>query len=253
MLASSKFRKDNSDDDLLGLTAPLHGTYGPPKASRKPHSLGARPAWTGASVAYQARGARVARMVGGSGAVNAVLKSRTLDHASHPAKDGLHDIAYGCGRSSLGDFLVAMDDNAVCAVLFGDDQASLLDDLRAAFPSGKLTPGGCSFAVDAIAHLIERPCARIGLTVSMRGGEFEQMVGAALRHTRPGTTITPDCVAAMIGAASASVPYVRACAAADILAVAVPFHRLEERDGTSPAYRWGEERRRALLAREAAI
>jgi len=90
------------------------------------------------------------------------------------------------------------------------------------------------------------------LPISMRGGEFEQMVGAALRHTRPGTTITPEEVATMIGASSASVPHVRTCAAADILAVVVPFHRLQEQDGTSPAYRWGEERRQALLTREAA-
>jgi AraC family transcriptional regulator, regulatory protein of adaptative response / methylated-DNA-[protein]-cysteine methyltransferase len=55
----------------------------------------------------------------------------------------------------------------------------------------------------------------------------------------------------MIGGAPGSAPFVRAYASADHLAVVVPFHRLQELDGTSPAYRWGEERRAALLKREA--
>src|SRR5690349_8362891 len=84
MLASSKFRKGNSDGDLFGLTARLRGTYGSPKASRKPHSLGAGPAWTGTLAAYQARGAHVARIVDESSAVTAALESSMLEHASRP-------------------------------------------------------------------------------------------------------------------------------------------------------------------------
>lgn len=79
------------------------------------------------------------------------------------------------------------------------------------------------------------------------------MLYAALRQTKPSTTVTPAEVAVMIGGAAKSAPYVRTYASKDFLAVAVPFHRLQELDGTSPAYRWGEERRQALLKREAAI
>jgi AraC family transcriptional regulator of adaptative response/methylated-DNA-[protein]-cysteine methyltransferase len=86
---------------------------------------------------------------------------------------------------------------------------------------------------------------------SIRAGDFEQMLYAALRQTKPGTTVTPAEIAVMIGGAPGSAPFVRAYASADHLAVVVPFHRLQELDGTSPAYRWGEERRAALLKREA--
>jgi len=80
---------------------------------------------------------------------------------------------------------------------------------------------------------------------SIRAGDFEQMLYAALRQTKPGTTVTPAEIAVI------SAPFVRAHASRDHLAVVVPFHRLQELDGTSPAYRWGEERRAALLKREA--
>jgi AraC family transcriptional regulator of adaptative response/methylated-DNA-[protein]-cysteine methyltransferase len=175
--------------------------------------------------------------------------------APQNSNDGVHDIAYGYGQSSIGNFLVAIDDKGLCAVLLGDDDTSLLQDLRTAFPNRKLTPcdhpGCCDFVVNAVACLIKRPAASAAFPTAICGGDFGQMVHAALRHTRPGTTITPEELAVMIGAAADSATYVRACAAADLLAVVMPFHRLQEQDGTSPSYRWGEERRQTLLKQEA--
>jgi O6-methylguanine-DNA--protein-cysteine methyltransferase len=84
------------------------------------------------------------------------------------------------------------------------------------------------------------------------GGDFPRLVGAALRLTAPGSTVTPEEIAGMIGASPASTEHIRACAA-DLLAYAVPLHRLQELDGTSPIGLWAEDIRRAILMREAAI
>ena len=177
--------------------------------------------------------------------------------APQETRDAIYEIVYGYGESSLGTFLAALDDKGLCAVLFGRDRVSLRDDLCAAFPKKTLAPcerpDCCTFVVNAVAYLVEQPAASIPLQISMRGGDFEHMVCAALRQTKPGTTVTPEEVAAMIGAADESAGYVRACATADLLAVVVPFHRLQELDGTNPAYRWGDERRQTLLKREAGI
>jgi AraC family transcriptional regulator, regulatory protein of adaptative response / methylated-DNA-[protein]-cysteine methyltransferase len=168
-----------------------------------------------------------------------------------------HDITYGYGQSSLGGFLTAIDGEGVCAILLGDDRAQLLRDLRAAFPDNKLEPDGhsgpCHSVADAVACLIEQPAEPFAYPTSVRGCDFEQMLYAALRRTGPGMTVTPVEIAAIIDGTAGSAQYVRAYASKDLLAVAVPFHRLEEPDGSSPAYRWGEERRQALLKREAAI
>jgi AraC family transcriptional regulator, regulatory protein of adaptative response / methylated-DNA-[protein]-cysteine methyltransferase len=175
----------------------------------------------------------------------------------HRSSDGVHDITYCYGQSSLGDFLAAVDDTGLCAVLFDGDHANLLHELRSAFPNKKLVACDsatcCAFIVNAVARLMDQPATSGALPTSISGGDFRQMVYAALRHTRPGTTITPEAVALMIGASIESAPHVRACAATDVLAVAVPFHRLQEHDGTNPAYRWGEERRQMLLERESRI
>jgi AraC family transcriptional regulator of adaptative response/methylated-DNA-[protein]-cysteine methyltransferase len=172
------------------------------------------------------------------------------------SNDNVHDIAYSYGRSSLGDFLAAIDDKGLCAVLLGAGRTSLLQDLSAAFPNKRLTlcdrPGRCDFILNAVTCLIERPAASVAISISMQGSDYKQMVHAALRQTRPGTTKTPEQIAAMIGVAAESAPYVRECAAEDLLAVVMPFHRLQEENGTSPAYRWCEERRQLLLKREAA-
>src|SRR5258706_8161794 len=165
---------------------------------------------------------------------------------SHDPNARTGDIAYCYGQSSLGDFLAAVDDKGLCAILLGDDQVKLLDELRAAFPGRKVAlcdrPGCCNFVGNSVAYLIDVPGASAVLPISIRGGDFKQMVHAALKHIRPGTTVTPEELAVMIGAAASSASHVRAYAAADLLAVAALFHRLQEQDGTSPAYRWGEER-----------
>jgi AraC family transcriptional regulator of adaptative response/methylated-DNA-[protein]-cysteine methyltransferase len=164
-------------------------------------------------------------------------------------------IAYAFGESSLGEFLAAVDREGLCAIIFGNDHAALLENLREAYPDRMLVPACPTFAgfiVNVVVKLIEEPTASKTAPISIRDGDFGHMVRAALSLTAPGTTTSPEDVAEMIGASVEVVSNVRACAANDVLAVVVPFHRLQERDGTSPSYRWGEARRQALLAREVA-
>jgi AraC family transcriptional regulator of adaptative response/methylated-DNA-[protein]-cysteine methyltransferase len=167
----------------------------------------------------------------------------------------MHAITYSYGGSSLGNFLAAIDDEGVCAVLFGNGRDELRRELQAKFPDRQLElsahMGFGDTIVDAVASLIEQPASSPVFATSIRAGDFEQMLYAALRQTKPGTTVTPAQIAVMIGGAPESASFVRAYASRDHLAVVVPFHRLQELDGTSPAYRWGEERRAALLKREA--
>src|ERR1700676_1836990 len=143
----------------------------------------------------------------------------------------MHGLTYGYGQSSLGGFLTAIDEKGVRAILLGDDRTELLRDLQGAFPDRKLDSAPCDSIVSAVASLIEQPATSRTFPTSIRGGDFEQMVYAALRQTKPGATETPAEVAIMIGGAVGSAQYVRAYAAKDLLAVAVPFHRLQEPDG----------------------
>jgi len=167
----------------------------------------------------------------------------------------VRNIIYTYGKSTLGDFIAAVDRSGLCAILFGDSQTDLFDELGDAFPKRVFTqacPTYGGFLATAVVGLIQRPSMSLAFPISIDDGDFGQMVRAALRFTKAGETITPEEIAEMIGASPLAAANVRECAKNDLVAVAVPFHRMQEQDGSSPAYRWGEDRRRALLDREAA-
>jgi AraC family transcriptional regulator of adaptative response/methylated-DNA-[protein]-cysteine methyltransferase len=87
------------------------------------------------------------------------------------------------------------------------------------------------------------------LPLDVRGTAFQERVWQALRAIPTGATATYAEIAARIGSPGAARAVGQACAA-NPLAVAIPCHRVVKRDGDLSGYRWGVERKRALLARE---
>ena len=84
----------------------------------------------------------------------------------------------------------------------------------------------------------------------MRGTAFQQRVWQALRAIPAGARVSYSEIAERIGAPKAVRAVAQACAAKS-LAVAIPCHRVVRSDGGLSGYRWGSERKRALLEREA--
>jgi AraC family transcriptional regulator of adaptative response/methylated-DNA-[protein]-cysteine methyltransferase len=140
----------------------------------------------------------------------------------------------------------------VCAILLGNDPEALLRDVQDRFPNADLVGGDPSFdaTVASVVAMVEAPGADLGLKLDIQGTVFQQRVWQALAHIPPGTTATYTDIAAKIGAPK-SVRAVAAACAANKLAVAIPCHRVVRTDGALAGYRWGIDRKRALLAREA--
>lgn len=162
------------------------------------------------------------------------------------------EIKFAIGRCSLGPILVAATSNGVCAILFGDDAASLRATLQRQFPRARLVAGDEAFQ-DLLAQVIafvEEPQSTFNLPLDIRGTAFQHRVWEALRRIPPGTTASYTEVAEAIGATGSARAVARACASNPI-AVAVPCHRVVRSDGSLSGYRGGVERKRALLAREA--
>ena len=86
----------------------------------------------------------------------------------------------------------------------------------------------------------------------MRGTVFQRQVWTALREIPPGRTVTYSQLAAAIGRPTATRAVAAACGA-NPTAVVVPCHRVIGADGSLTGYRWGIERKRALLDREGAV
>ncbi|MFN3743331.1 MAG: bifunctional DNA-binding transcriptional regulator/O6-methylguanine-DNA methyltransferase Ada [Hyphomicrobiaceae bacterium] len=161
-------------------------------------------------------------------------------------------LRFAIGTCSLGAILVAASTKGIAAILLGDEPEALVHDLERRFPNAALVGGDRDFEeilAKAIV-LIERPGARHDLPLDVRGTAFQHRVWQALRKIPAGTTVTYTELARRIGLPKAARAVAAACAA-NRIAVAIPCHRVVRNDGGLAGYRWGVERKRKLLAREA--
>ena len=163
------------------------------------------------------------------------------------------EIRFAIGQCSLGAILVAASPRGVCAILLGDDPQELARDLERRFPRARLIGADAGFEnlVAKVVGLVEHPRLGSELPLDVRGTAFQQRVWEALRRIPAGTKATYAEIARAVGAPKA-VRAVAAACAANALAVAIPCHRVVRNDGNLAGYRWGIERKRALLDREAA-
>lgn len=161
------------------------------------------------------------------------------------------DIRFAVGECSLGSILVASSVRGVCAILLGDDPDTLAQDLQDMFPKSSLI-GGDNIYEELVARVVgfvETPAMDLDLPLDIRGTAFQHRVWQALCEIPPGTTMSYTEIARKIGAPTAIRAVAGACAA-NKLAVAIPCHRVVRSDGSLSGYRWGVERKRALLKRE---
>lgn len=161
-------------------------------------------------------------------------------------------IRFAVGECSLGSILVAASERGVCAILLGGDPDQLSRELQDKFPKARLVGGDKAFehTVAQVVGLVEAPGVGLDLPLDVRGTAFQCRVWAALREIPVGRTVTYSEIAERIGAPKAVRAVAGACAA-NTLAVAIPCHRVVRTDGSLSGYRWGVERKRLLLEREA--
>jgi len=161
------------------------------------------------------------------------------------------DIRFAVGECSLGSILVARSQRGICAIWLGDDPDQLVRDLQDRFPQARLSGGDPDFEqwVAQVVGFVEAPALGLNLPLDVRGTAFQQRVWQALREIAPGTTASYADIAQRIGAPRAMRAVAQACGA-NLLAVAIPCHRIIRRDGDLSGYRWGAERKRELLRRE---
>ena len=162
------------------------------------------------------------------------------------------DVRFAVGECSLGSILVAQSERGICAILLGDDPDALARELQDQFPRATLIGGDADFerVVAKIVGFVDAPTLGLDLPLDVRGTAFQQRVWQALRKIPAGRRMSYSELAERIGAPASVRAVARACGA-NTLAVAIPCHRVVRQDGTLSGYRWGVERKRALLEREA--
>jgi AraC family transcriptional regulator of adaptative response/methylated-DNA-[protein]-cysteine methyltransferase len=163
-------------------------------------------------------------------------------------------IRFAVGECTLGAILVAVSGRGVCAISLSDDPHTLAHDLLDKFPDAELIGGDNKFEqlVAKVVSYVEAPSLGLDLPLDARGTSFQQQVWQALSDIPAGSTASYTDIARRIGAPKSVRAVARACAA-NTLAVAIPCHRVVGNDGALSGYRWGVERKRALLEREMSV
>ena len=166
-------------------------------------------------------------------------------------------IGYAVRGTALGLVMMAATARGVCFVQFGDTAEAVMAQLRAEFPKAVLEPAGPAAerpldawmtALDAhLSHSGPRP----DLPLDLRGTAFQLRVWRFLLSVKSGEVVSYSEVAAGADAPRAVRAAASACAA-NRLAVLIPCHRVLRADGGLGGYRWGLERKRALLDAERA-
>jgi len=161
-------------------------------------------------------------------------------------------IHFGIGDTSLGRVLVAVSARGVCAILIGDEHATLARDLERRFATADLVRDDAKLrsALKKVTAFIDAPAAGLDLPLDMTGTDFQKRVWRALTKIPAGSTASYADVARRIDAPKSFRAVAQACGANPI-AVAIPCHRVVRNDGALSGYRWGVARKRMLLEREA--
>jgi AraC family transcriptional regulator, regulatory protein of adaptative response / methylated-DNA-[protein]-cysteine methyltransferase len=164
----------------------------------------------------------------------------------------IEELRFAFGKFSLGTVLVATTGKGITAILLGDGKDELHRELVYAFPKARLIADETGL-VDKIAKIVtflDAPHHGLDLPLDIRGSAQEQAVWQALRNVPAGQTTTYGEIAKSL-ALPATAQDVGAACAANVLAVAIPCHRVVKADGSISGYRWGVQRKRKLINREA--
>lgn len=173
-------------------------------------------------------------------------------NAINRPEGAMEEIRFVFGTCSLGIVLVAASGKGVAAILLGDERNALRRELTDAFPQARLAAdetGLADMAASVVAFL-DAPHRGLDLPLDIRGSALEQAVWKALRDVPAGQTTTYGQIAKTLPQPATAQDVGAACAA-NVLAVAVPCHRVVKADGSVAGYRWGVQRKRKLINREA--
>src|SRR6059058_3794677 len=157
-------------------------------------------------------------------------------------------IRYACTDSPLGRMLIAATDKGICSIQFGRSDSELLEGLRREFPfaARKEDEGGLHSWASALLKHMAGKNLDASLPLDIRATAFQRQVWTYLQSIPFGQTKSYSEVAQAIGRPSACRAVARACATNPV-AVEIPCHRVVREDGTMGGYRWGLERKKALL------
>jgi len=167
------------------------------------------------------------------------------------------EIHYATAKTPLGLMMIAATDRGLCSVKFGETEDTLTDSLRTEYPSASIHPMKRPYPeqfklwMESLNAYLRGKGANLNLPVDIRATAFQSKVWRYLQTIPAGQVRSYTQVAREIGQPKAVRAVARACAS-NAVAIVVPCHRVIRESGDLAGYRWGIERKKALLQLEKA-
>lgn len=160
-------------------------------------------------------------------------------------------INYTITACKSGRLLVAATERGICSVTLGDADDKLEQDLFAEFPQAVIGRDNANLNdhVNTLLAHLDGQQPRLDLPLDVQATAFQKLVWEELRRIPYGRTASYSEIARRIGQPSATRAVARACAT-NPTALITPCHRVVRENGELSGYRWGIERKKALLAQE---
>jgi AraC family transcriptional regulator of adaptative response/methylated-DNA-[protein]-cysteine methyltransferase len=160
-------------------------------------------------------------------------------------------IDFSIAKSPLGRLLVGATARGVCRVMIGDDAGAMEQELRLEYPHAEIRRNDriLSAQVRALIEYLRGQSPHPELPLDVRATAFQWRVWRQLKAIPYGETRSYQQVAKEMGAPTATRAVARACATNPV-ALLSPCHRVIRTDGSMGGYRWGIQRKEALLAKE---
>lgn len=160
-------------------------------------------------------------------------------------------IFYSVVPCPLGQMLVAVTERGICKISLGDTSDALIDDMTKEFAEAELIPDeeGVGYWVEKIIAYLEGWQPHLDLPLDIRATAFQMKVWQQLQKIPVGETRTYSDIAEAIEKPTAVRAVANACARNQV-ALVIPCHRIIRKNQELGGYRWGIERKRALLEQE---
>ncbi len=163
-------------------------------------------------------------------------------------------VRFATAACPLGRLLVAATERGVCFVSLGDADQDLVSELSHDFFAARIELDDRTLRawVDAIVRYLDGREPHLDLPLDIQATAFQRRVWEELRTIPYGETRTYGEIARTIGQPSAARAVGRACATNPVSLV-IPCHRAIGSTGDVTGYRWGKDRKRALLETESRV
>src|SRR5258708_6649957 len=183
--------------------------------------------------------------------MNLIVTDLASREAASIKSGAAHEIEFVVGDCALGKVLVARSPIGVCAIRFGSTAAEVEQDLTASSPAGGIVSNNRRLRDDLTKVLlfIAVPRDPLDLDLDIRGTPFQRRVWDALRTIAFGKPLTYAQLARRVSGPKSLRAIAQACAENPI-ALAIPCHRVMANSGSIAGYRWGIERKQALINKE---